>query len=207
MPTIDKKKLHHLLALIRRLSYVWLLTLCLFFGVVSLFALRHNNQTMIGLKQAVFTADEKDGDVEGALKRLREYVYSHMNTNLASGPNAVRPPIQLKYRYDRLVAAEKARVADPGALYTDAQKDCERRFPSGISGSNRLPCIQQYIDSHPTVTPQPISDDLYKFDFVSPSWSPDLAGFSLVAMVLCFVLFAVRYVSERIIRTELHKNS
>lgn len=204
---MNKKKLHHILTLIRRLSYVWLLGLGLFFAVVALFALRHNNQTMIGLKQAVFTADEKDGDVEGALKNLRVYVYSHMNTNLASGPNAVRPPIQLKYRYERLVAAEKARVADPGALYTDAQKDCERRIPAGLSGSNRLVCIQQYIDSHPASAPAAIRDDLYKFDFVSPSWSPDLAGWSMVAMAGCFVLFFIRYISEWLIRTELHKNS
>ena len=30
----------------------------------------------------------------------------------------------------------------------------------------------------------PVPDSMYKFDFVSPSWSPDLAGFSLLGAAL-----------------------
>lgn len=168
---MNKKRLHHTLAILGRLSYAWLFGLGLFFAVTALFALRQNNQKMIQLKQSVFSADEKNGDVEGALRNLRVFVYSHMNTNLASGSNAVRPPIQLKYHYERLVAAEKARLADPTAL------------------------------------PRPISEDLYKFDFVSPRWSPDLAGWSLVAMSALFVVAAIRYASERAILSRLHKNA
>jgi hypothetical protein len=45
---------------------------------------------MIELREQVFEADKEDGDVEGALRELREHVHSHMNTDLASGENAVQ---------------------------------------------------------------------------------------------------------------------
>jgi hypothetical protein len=34
-----------------------------------------------------------------------------------------------------------------------------------------------------------ISPSLYEFDFVSPTWSPDLAGWSLVASTMLLLLF------------------
>lgn len=200
---MNKRKLHHFWTLLRKVRYYWLLGLCLISATVALVALRHNNQTMVQLKAAVFIADEKDGDVETALKNLREYVYKHLNTNLAAGANAVRPPIQLKYRYERLVAAEKAKVEEASSkIYTDAQTSCEQRFPAGLSGSNRIPCIKEYVDSH-GVTAKTIPEEQYKFDFVSPAWTPDLAGWSIVATVFFFLLFVLRFLGETILRYEL----
>lgn len=163
---------------------------------------------MIALRETVFTADQENGDVETALRELREYVYAHMNTDLASGENAIRPPIQLKHRYERLVEAEQAKLqAQSGNedLYTAAQEHCERQQPSGFSGSNRLPCIREYLDAHGGQPPKEvvIPEDLYKFDFISPAWSPDLAGWSIVAAALCFILFALHVGSEYVIRRQL----
>lgn len=205
---MHKRKLHHWLVMIRKFPSWWLLVAAVFFMLVAVFSLRANNQNMIKLRDAVFTADREDGDVEKALKELREYVYAHMNTDLASGENAIRPPIQLKYRYDRLVEAEQAKQqAQSGNqdLYTAAQEYCERHRPSGFSGSNRLPCIREYLDTHGA---QPleevvIPEDLYKFDFVSPAWSPDLAGWSIVAAAACALLLVLRLGSEYIIKRQL----
>ncbi len=203
---MNKRKLHHWLTLLKRIHYTWLLGLCLAMSVIALFALRANNQRMIELRAAVFTADEKGGDVEAALRKLRQFVYTHMNTNLSAGANAVKPPIQLKFRYERLAAAEKARVeAVTSKIYTDAQSSCEQQIPTGFSGSNRLDCIKAYIDQHGTKE-NPVPEDLYKFDFVSPSWSPDLAGWSLVAAVLLLVAFIFVFLSELALRYELKKH-
>jgi hypothetical protein len=158
---------------------------------------------MIRLRDAVYQADEKNGDVETSLRHLREHVYAHMNTDLAGGANAIRPPIQLKHRYERLVAAEKAKVStDNSRIYSDAQVDCERRFPQGLSGSNRIPCIQEYVASK-GVTEKPIPDALYKFDFVSPRWSPDWAGWSLVLVGVTFAAFVLSFTSDRLVRMYL----
>jgi hypothetical protein len=55
----NKKKLHHLLTLLRKVHYFLLLGLCLFFAFEAVVNLRANNQRMIVLRSAVFTADEK----------------------------------------------------------------------------------------------------------------------------------------------------
>lgn len=177
------------------------------FGIslaIGIAALRQNNLTMVRLRNEVAKADEQNGDVEGALRKLREHVHSHMNTDL-SGPNSIRPPIQLKHRYERLVQAELERVAQTNSqIYTEAQTVCEQRFPAGLSGSGRIPCIQEYVTSRGAKT-NPIPDALYKFDFVSPNWSPDLAGWSLVVSAASAALFVIRYGLERLIRLQLRK--
>lgn len=173
---------------------------------LSAFALRQNNLTAIRLRNEVLKVDQANGDTEAALKKLRQYIYAHMNTDLASS-TSVYPPIQLKYRYERLVAAEKARVdqANSNTVYNDAQKYCETNFPQSFFGAGRLPCIQNYIDSHPvkTVTEQPIPDALYKYNFASPAWSPDVAGWGLVLSGLFLFLFGVRLVLELWLRRQL----
>lgn len=161
------------------LNYWIFVGLAVFFGFVGVLNLRANNQEAVNLRNRVLEVDKANGDVEKALRDLRAYVYAHMNTNLSSGTN-VYPPIQLKYTYDRLVEAEKQRVqAEMAKVYLDAQATCERQNPTDFSGRNRVPCIEQYVTSH-TIAERPIADDVYKFDFASPAWSPDSAGISLV---------------------------
>lgn len=171
--------------------------------IMTVFSLRHNNQTMISLRQAVYTADEQGGDVEGALQDLRQYVYAHMNTNLASGDNPVYPPIQLKHTYDRLVVAQKQQGAQQSeAIYTEAQQYCEKLHPESFSGGPRVPCIQQYITEHSdsaAETPT-IPDSLYKFDFASPRWSPDLAGWSIVLTCVAIIALLLRIAIPFVLR-------
>jgi hypothetical protein len=201
----DKRRLHHLWTRIRPLSPWYFLALSLISSCMFIYAMRQNNLTMISLRDKVFAADEANTDVEQPLRELREYVYAHMNTNLSSGTN-IKPPIQLKYRYDRLVSAEKERVAAINAkIYNDAQVYCEQQNPTGFSGRGRVPCIEDYVSTHGTKE-QPILDATYKFDFASPRWAPDLAGWSLVAATVFFILFVVRYALERLIKAELHNH-
>jgi hypothetical protein len=159
---------------------------------------------MLKLRDAVYAADKNNGDVQGSLAKLQAYVTAHMNTDLSGGPNAVYPPIQLKYTYDRLVQAESDKLAQQNSqnsqVYTDAQHYCEAKIPTGFSGSYRISCIQSYIASHGITNPvsiAPIPDGLYKFDFLSPVWSPDLAGWSLVAAALSALLFVIFFVADK----------
>jgi hypothetical protein len=65
--------------------------------------------------------------------------------------------------------------------------------------------MQDYITSHSPDAPQlnlP-PKELYTFDFVSPVWSPDLAGFSVLATVilgLVIVAWLLSYVLVRFIK-------
>lgn len=204
---MHKRKLRYLLKRLRLVPPLLLLVVPLFFGAVSVFALRANNQRMIELRAAVFAADEQGGDVEDALRALREHVHAHMNTSLTSGDNAIRPPIQLKYTYERLVAAEQAKQSGNAGLITEAQEYCERTQPQSFYGAGRLDCIRQYLDEHGVQTAEAVDipEDLYKFDFASPAWSPDLAGWSLVLTVVSSLAVAVRLLIEYAIRYELNR--
>jgi hypothetical protein len=184
---MNKRSAHHRFVRFRRFPVKYLLVAAVVFGLVSVVALRHNNQRMSELRQAVFTADEQNGDIEKALENLRGYVSGHMNTSLTAASNGVYPPIQLKYTYSRLVQAAGSQSTSSDSVYAEAQKACEAQIPTGFSGRYRLDCIEQYVEAHGGAPLSSIPDSLYKFDFVSPTWSPDLAGFSLLASLLCLV--------------------
>lgn len=200
---MNKRRLHHILVALRPISYWYFVVLFVMSSGVAVYALRQNNLTALRLRDKVLEVDKNNGDVETALRELREYIYGHMNARLTSD-NGIYPPIQLKYRYERLQATEKQRVTNANAgLYNQAQVSCEARFPEGLSGRNRIPCIQEYIDSHGGVKEQAIPDALYKFDFLAPAWSPDLAGWSLVVAALALLLLVTRVLAQVWLRHQL----
>lgn len=201
---MDKGKLHHIWRTLRPISYWYFLVLCLLFAVLGVVFLRQNNLQAINLRDHVLQVDKDNGDVETALRQLREYIYTHMNTDLSSGN--LQQPIQLKYRYERLAVAEKAKADAANAqVYTEAQRICEQKFPASFSGGPRVPCIQDYVTSHGT-QPQAIPDALYKFSFVSPRWSLDRAGISLLLSAVFFILFVIRLALERFMRASLKQH-
>lgn len=173
-----------------------LLISCLIFSGLTIYGLRHNNLTALKMRDEVLAADKINGDVEGRLKALRTYIYNHMNTNLAQGDTAIKPPIQLKYRYDRLLKIEKDRVAALNAkVYSDSTSLCEQQFPIGQLASGRVPCVQNYVAAH-GVSEQPIPSAEYKFDFLPPLWSADLAGWSLLLAIASGVILMVSIISS-----------
>jgi hypothetical protein len=194
---MNKRRLYHIWLKLRLVKPWYFLVLAVAFGVICVFALRANNEHMIKLRDDVYTADRNDTNVQGALKNLQAYVTAHMNTNLSAGPDPVYPPIQLKYTYNRLVQAQSSAITQNNSeLYTDAQQYCQQLDPTDFSGHNRVPCIEQYVLSHTTNLPA-IPDALYQFDFISPTWSPDLAGWSLIATILSSLAFVVTFVVDR----------
>lgn len=172
-------------------------------GIVTVYALRHNNQTMVKLRAEVYATDQAGGDVNGALNKLREYVYGHMNTDLSSSGSAIKPPIQLKYTYERLLEAQQqTAAANNSQIYTQAQTYCQGQVPAGFSGRGRVPCVQDYVTSHGVKT-TPIPTGLYQFDFISPAWSPDLAGWSLVVSGLAGLGFVSSFLMRLLTKRKI----
>lgn len=196
----NKRQLHHYKKILHHYRPLYFVIAFIISLTVSAFALRQNNLHMLVLKNDVTQADKSNGNVELALRNLREYVYAHMNTDLASGPNPIYPPIQLKYTYDRLVQAEEKQVnAINAKVYTEAQQYCQKLIPNGFSGRYRVSCIQQYVTTH-GAKPTPIPSALYKFDFSSPAWSPDFAGWSLIVSALLFIVLILRLVVALVLK-------
>ena len=195
--------LRRIITSLHRVPYTIFLTLFIVAAIVAVYALRQNNQTMVKLRAEVYAADQAGGDVNTALNKLREYVYGHMNTNLSSGGNAIKPPIQLKYTYERLLEVEQTKaVASNTKIYTEAQNYCQAQVPAGSSGRGRIPCVQEYVTSHGIKT-TPIPTGLYQFDFISPTWSPDLAGWSLVVAGLMLLATAASFLMQLLTRRNL----
>jgi hypothetical protein len=196
----------HLQKFILRTPTWVFLVLFLASGVICVAALRHNNETMVRLRSAVYEADKNSGDINTALNNLRRYVYGHMNTNLSSGGNAIKPPIQLKYTYERLQAAEQKRVDDANSnVYTQAQTYCQQQNSVDFSGRNRVPCVTDYVTTHGTKA-NTIPVALYQYDFVSPAWSFDLAGWSLVLTTLLFIAFISSLFMDRLVGSRIKNN-
>jgi hypothetical protein len=168
-------------------------------AIVSVLALRHNNQTMVKLRDQVYVADKNNGDINGALNNLRRYVYGHMNTDLSSGNNNIKPPIQLKYTYQRLYDAQANQIQTSNQqLYTDAELYCQS-INNAYFGTTRVPCVQNYVINHGLKAANiNIPAGLYEFDFASPSWSPDLAGWSLILTGLLFIAFVIRLIYSKL---------
>lgn len=201
---MNKRKLHYAHRKFKIISPWYFLAVSLIFLAIGVYGLRQNNFKMIQLRQAVVTADEKNGDVEGALQELRTFVYDHMNTNLSSGKFAIKPPIQLKHRYDQLVNAEQQKVKTANqTVQQQGEAVCSAQFPGTGYNSPRVACVQQYVSAN-AKKPNDVPAELYKFDFVSPRWSPDLAGISLVISGFFMLLFVLRFCVERWFARQLH---
>jgi hypothetical protein len=202
---MNKRRLHHLWTKVRRIKPWYFLVLALVSAVICVFALRANNQHMVVLRNNVYQADKDGTDVKAPLQELQAYVTTHMNTDLNTGKSTVYPPIQLQHTYERLVQAraEQLKQQTSGDIYGQAQAHCEAQNSTDFSGRNRVPCIEQYVQSH---TPQgtgalpAVSDALYKFSFATPRWSPDLAGWSMAAAIFFGLLFIITLVAGRLLR-------
>lgn len=200
---MDKTKLHHYWIAFRKPSLYILLVSIVLWSALAVYALRANNLHMIELKQAVYTADEQNGDVELALQNLRDFVTSHMNTQMRS-QDASEPPIQLVNQFNRLLQVEQARLAnqDASQVYRAAQQACET---GAIPLTARAQCIQEYVVANggqvaeSSLPPK----ELYTFDFASPRLSFDLAGIAIVLAVISILLLITRLIIGRIAKQQL----
>src|SRR6266568_1041991 len=191
---MNKRHLHYLWTYVRQIKTWQLFVILIMSAAMCVFALRANNLQMVRLRTTVYQADQSNGNVVQALQNLRAYVQAHMNTNLTEGNTAVYPPIQLKYTYQRLQQAEQQRVASANAiLYKAAQTYCQQQDPTDFSGHNRVPCVESYVAQYGAAV-KTIPDGLYKFSFISPTWSPDLAGWMIVLSATLLLSTAARFV-------------
>jgi hypothetical protein len=197
---MDKRYSHQSWVNPRYVKPWYFLLIAVVCGSVCVVALRQNNLQMADLRNQVYAADKNNGNVVKALQNLQVYVTSNMNTDLSSGPNAPYPPIQLQYTYERAVeAAGTAASAANSQLYTNAENYCQQLDPTDFSGHNRVPCVEQYVENHGASLPSiPVS--LYEFDFVSPQWTPDLAGWTLLATAASAVTFVGVWLYQRLTR-------
>lgn len=191
---MDKRKLRKQYKKISAIKSWYLLAACLIFLAIGISALRQNNFESIRLRDEVIKADEQNGDIETPLRALREHIYSHMNSDLSTGATTIKQPIQLKNRYESLVTAEAKRLKSQNIkVQKQAESVCRKKFPSSGFNSPRVACVAKYLSDN-AAKEKSIPVELYKFDFVSPAWTADRAGLSLVLAGFLFAVLFIRLI-------------
>lgn len=191
---MDKARYRRILHRVQLLK-TWQLVVLLFLGILlSATFLRLNNLEMVERREAVLAADES-GDktaIKTTVVALQRYVSRHMNTNLGNGFY-----LSKSYERDRDAALASANQAtnSNSTVYQQASVECRERFQGGRD-SFRNDYVQCVVDRVSALSPQADVEsalnlpkaDVYKINFSSPIWTPDLAGLSVA---FCFVITLV----------------
>jgi hypothetical protein len=196
-----------------RLNHVktWqLIVMFLLMAFVSATLLRLNNVGMVERRDAVKQADA-EGDqyaVADRLYDLQRYSASHMNAN--TGEIYLNTLYTLKVEEVTKEAEEaNARSSITSAeLLRRAYETCKNRYP-GYSLAYTL-CVGEEQAKIPANTigvtkiefPKP---SLYRHSFISPVWSPDYAGWSVLVTLLIGVAVIVRFLLGVYLRWQLHR--
>lgn len=186
----------------RTIKTSYLLALLPIMVFFSAYFLRHNNLKMVELRNNVIAADKKGKGVKEAIEALNTHIFKHMNTT------TVRP-VELVNTYNREAQAiiTAASKSSSNNVYQKAAAACEQR---GVPLTSVAECAAQYALSHSKdVSPQKVvlpDKDLFIYSFVSPRWTPDLAGWSVLITAVILLWFLVRLIEYIAIRFIVRKH-
>lgn len=191
---VEKRKAHHWLVVVKQVK-TWQLIMALVLLVgLSAYLLRQNNLGMVERRNAVKQADESNGDTQAALTELQRYVAAHMNTDLGEG---VFLDHTYQRAYDKEVQQAAASVSTNSQAYKDTEAACRNQYTRGGSFSAYIKCVQDGLKSlspgsDPLASVKVPPAELFKFNFVSPVLSLDLAGLAVLATLLVGLLLVIR---------------
>lgn len=168
--------------------------------------LRLNNIGMVERRAAVIAADAS-GDKDAIAQRLydlQRYVSAHMNTDMGKGVY-----LQEQYARDRQAALDAAAQSDNSTnIYKQITDACRAMY---ASWSPYFQCVKDKLNastpaSDPIDTAPLPSANEYRHIYVSPVWSPDFAGFSLVVCALIALAIVARLLTLGVLRLMLHRH-
>lgn len=190
---------------IKRLQRVrtWQLVVVLFLMLfIAATFLRLNNIGMVQRREAVIVAD-KEGDtqtIQNRLADLRAYVSAHMNTG---GNRVYLEEEYARHKAARVQEAVRANTSEKEVINKKVDDICKPRY----SGYNQgyVDCFaQEYAKYAPGKDPvssvKPPEAELYRAEFISPLWSPDFAGFSIVVCILLLLVIIGRIISVIVLK-------
>ena len=201
----DKSRIRKNIKDLQRVKTWQLLVLLVIMCFVTATFLRLNNIGMVQRREAVINADEA-GDVQNMTERLydlQRYVSAHMNADLGQG-------VYLEKSYNRdlqeWMTSQYGTSNPNGNIYNAADEVCAPQF-SNYSYAY-LNCITNELAKYPSAT-DPASDtskprqEAYIHSFYSPLWSPDFAGWSVIACIVIVLMILVRLISLAILQLML----
>ncbi len=203
----DKRRVKHNIKQLQRVKTWQLLVILILMSFVAATFLRLNNIGMADRREAVLAAD-KTGDsdaIQSRLYDLQRYTAEHMNAG--TGPFY----LEQQYRRDAQKAVDAASsVGNPnGNINAKAEAVCRPQFSAWSAAY--VQCFTDELAKYPP-SPDPAqnvqlpSTDLYRHNFISPLWSADFAGWSVLACVLILLVIIARLVSLGVLRWMLKRH-
>lgn len=190
---MNKRQIHHYLDVLGRLKTWQLVVIALLLSAVSVALLRHNSIEAVRLFEAVKAADREGGDTTKALTNLQRYVSQHMNTQLE------RVSLEKRYQRDYQVVLEKA--ASSGTVnspdYEAAQAACQAELARTGSFPAYAQCVSARVGGtapgqNPELAANTPKPERYQYTFVSPVWSPDLAGIAVLVTGVIWLVISIK---------------
>ena len=202
----DKRSIRQNVKRLQRVKTWQLLILLILTAFIAATFLRLNNTGMVQRRNAVASAD-KTGDQRQIAERLAElqkYSMTHMNAD--SGV------VYLQHQYDRdaqsAIKAASANSTANASANAHAESVCHPQY-SGWSTAY-MQCFLAELAKHPSSEklPEPKlpSPALYRYSFVSPLWSPDFAGWSIIGCLVIIFMIIGRIISLFVLRLMLRRH-
>lgn len=198
--TVDKKKIWRDLSKLRKIKTWQLLVLLIFALFISATLLRLNNIGMIQRREAVLAADKVGDDSITAdrLYDLQRYVSAHMNTNLGQG-------VYLENSYNRDLKEAYSSLSSTN-IYAKVQNVCEPQFSAWSTAY--VQCVVSELAKYPSGDNANLPDaEAYVYNYVSPVWSLDFAGLSVLITVVILIMILARFTGVLILKAMLHSKN
>lgn len=198
----DKMQIKKSLWRLQKVKTWQLIILLVLMSFVAATFLRLNNIGMVQRRTAVLAADEA-GDseiIQNRLYDLQRYVSDHMNTDLDKG-------VYLETSYKKAVQAAYETASNDnnpnGNIYKKAQQVCAPQFTHW--SMEYIRCTTGELAKYPAASNLVGAIKLpnvntYKYDFVSPLWSADFAGWSVLICVVILLMIFVRLTSVALLK-------
>jgi hypothetical protein len=204
---VDKRLIKRNIKQLQRVKTWQLLIVFVLLVFVAAIFLRLNNIGMIQRRDAVLAAD-KNGDETRLSQRLydlQRFSSDHMN--------AATDTFYLEYQYkrDAQKAVDRAKTYNNpnGNVHVKAEAVCRPQFT--VWSPAYVQCFADELAKYPP-SPNPEenvslpSPDLYRQSFASPLWSPDFAGWAVLACVVVLLMIVVRLASLGILHLMLKRH-
>lgn len=202
----DKGRIRRRIKLLQRVK-TWQLVVLLILAIfIAATFLRLNNIGMVERRAAVLSADTAGDDrtTVARLYDLQRYVSDHMNTDMGTGLY-----LATSYKKAVQVAYDKASSdTNPnGNIYKKVQDVCAPRFTRWSEAY--VQCTSSELAKYPAASNlidavQLPHASTYLHDFLSPLWSPDFAGWSVLVCIALGLMIIARIIGLIILRIVLH---
>ena len=203
----EERKIRHRIKQIQKLALWQLVLIFLISVIISASLLRLNNVGMVQRRDAVIEADKQTDSaiLTNRLYDLQSFVSTHMNTDLGQGVE-----LSETYKRDEAENIAATQTVSNINIYKQANDICQAKNLKVLSVYRQ--CVYDYLNSIPSgqVVANSISTEqqiqlIYIHNYISPLWSADFAGFSVLISILILLLIIIRILAVLFLHLMLKK--